>query len=61
MSTPSFAAFYCLFDDDEWLTLSIRSIYSAVDAIYFFVSDIPWNGPQTDNTRTIETIRSFPD
>ena len=55
------AAFYCVYDDDEWLRYSLQSVYPAVAAIYFFVSCRPWRGPLTDNRGTLECIRSFPD
>ena len=58
---PQIAAAYCVYDDDEWLPCSIASVYPLLGAIYFFVSDVPWNGPATGNQRTLETIRNFPD
>ena len=55
------AALYCVYDDSLWLDYSCRSIYEAVDAIYFFVSDKPWKGPFKDKTSTLEAIRALPD
>jgi len=57
----SFAAMYVVYDDTEWLECSVASIYSAIDAIYFFVSDVPWNGPPTGNQKTIECINNLHD
>ena len=61
MRAPSIAAFYCVYDDDEWLPYSVTSIYDAVDKIYFLVNDRPWNGPATGNERTLSCIRSQSD
>lgn len=58
---PGIAAFYCVYDDDEWLSYSIASIYDAMDRIYFFVATAPWNGVITDNSKTISCIQCFPD
>lgn len=55
------AALYCVYHDDIWLPYSYASIYSAVDAIYFFVSDRPWNGPKTDNANTLSCIEALED
>lgn len=32
-----------------------------MDKIYFYVSDVPWNGPKTDNAATLRVIKEFPD
>ena len=61
MAHQDFAAAYCIYDDDEWLTASVASIYPAVDRVYFFVSDQPWNGPATGNERTLAHIAALPD
>ncbi len=58
---PRFAAKYVVYNDDEWLPCSVASIYDAVDAVYFFVSEYPWRGPKTDNTATLDCIASLPD
>jgi len=58
---PTFAAVYCVYDDVAWLEDSIESIYHAVDAVYFLVSDRPWYGQQTDNRTTLKHIMAFPD
>ncbi len=58
---PKIAAMYCVYDDDEWLPCSVESIYSQMDAIYFFVSDSPWNGPRTGNEKTLEAIARLED
>jgi GT2 family glycosyltransferase/glycosyltransferase involved in cell wall biosynthesis/predicted Zn-dependent protease len=58
---PTFAAVYCVYDDIAWLRDSLESIYSAVDAVYFLISDKPWYGQATDNKTTIDCIRTFPD
>ena len=59
--SPRVAAFYCVFDDDEWLPFSLASIYPCMEKIYFFVSHRPWNGPVTDNSTTLRVIEEFPD
>lgn len=51
--TPSgTAALYCLFGDIPWLAHSYASIYPCVDAIYFFISSLPWHG----ETRASEIV-----
>lgn len=58
---PRTAAMYCVYDDDEWLPCSVASVYPVLDAIYFFVSDSPWNGPKTGNEATLRSIAALPD
>ncbi|MFZ5906223.1 MAG: glycosyltransferase [Nitrospirota bacterium] len=58
---PQFAAVYCVYDDVTWLTDSVESIYFAVDAIYFLVSDKPWYGEAFGNRKTVEYIKTLPD
>lgn len=57
----SFAGLCCVYDDPTWLAQMISSVYSQVGALYFLVSDRPWNSERVDNTRTISIIREFPD
>lgn len=61
MVKPQFAAFYCVHNDDRWLEYSIRSIYPAMDAIYFLVAEEPWRGLLEDNYKTLRCIETFPD
>jgi GT2 family glycosyltransferase/tetratricopeptide (TPR) repeat protein/predicted SAM-dependent methyltransferase len=56
-----FAAVYCVHDDTAWLAESVESIYNCCGAIYFLVSDRPWNGEPADSSGTVEFIRSIPD
>ena len=58
---PSIAAVYCTYDDAEWLTPSLQSIYCAVDAIYVLVSSRPWNGPYFSPDETLNCIAAFSD
>ncbi len=58
---PTFAAVYIVYDDITWLETSLESIYAECDAVYFLVSDRPWYGEPTDNRRTIDCIKNFPD
>lgn len=46
---------------NEWLPCSVASVYPVLDAIYFFVSDSPWNGPKTGNEKTLRSIAALPD
>ncbi|NLF25861.1 MAG: hypothetical protein GX589_09435 [Deltaproteobacteria bacterium] len=39
----------------------MESIYVATDRIFIFLNDRPWYGPLSDNSKTKELIRSFPD
>lgn len=56
-----FGALYNVYEDDSWLMDSFMSVYDACDAIYFVISDMPWNGPKTDNSRLLNTIDNLPD
>jgi hypothetical protein len=61
-TTPArFAAVCCVYDDDTWLAATIESIYNACDAIWFLVSDTPWNGQAADQTALLDHIRALPD
>jgi glycosyltransferase involved in cell wall biosynthesis len=57
----TFAGLCCVYDDPTWLAQMIESVYENVGAIFFLIGDRPWNGAPSDNTRTVQIIRSFPD
>ncbi len=58
---PTFAAVYIVYNETTWLETSLESIYPECDAIYFLVSEKPWYGEPTDNRKTLESIKNFPD
>ena len=52
-----FGAVYCLYDDYEYLDISLESIKNSVDYVLFLISDIPWNGKVSDNKTTINKVK----
>jgi len=56
-----FGAIYCLYDDCEFLEVSLESIKSKVDKVIFLVSDIPWFGKAVNNFDTIQKIKKLCD
>ena len=51
-----FSAIYCLYEDYEYLELSILSIYKNVDRILFLINDIPWMNEPNNSGLTEKTI-----
>ena len=58
---PKIAAVCCIYDDVDWLRPTVASVYDAVDAYLFFVNTQPWAGLPTNNTTTLEALRTLPD
>ncbi len=58
---PSIAAVCCVYDDIDWLTPTVLSVYPAVDAYLFFVNKRPWAGLPSDNSSTLRTLEELPD
>lgn len=54
-----FGAVYCIYDDLEYIDVSIFHIKKQLDKILFLISDVPWNGKKTDNSKTIEVIQKL--
>lgn len=54
-----FGAVYCLYDDYEYLEISLESVSKKLDKILFLVSDVPWNGKISSNSATIRKIESL--
>ena len=54
-----FGAVYCLYDDHEFLDISLDSIKNSVDYVLFLISDVPWNGKSSDNKSTIEKVKQL--
>lgn len=55
------AAFYCVHDDTRWLEASVESIYAGPEAIYFYVSERPWQGTSSGPEETLKILKNFPD
>lgn len=55
------AANYCLFNEENYITYSLRSIYDAVDKIIVLVSQQPWKGILSPPDKTLDIVRNFPD
>jgi glycosyltransferase involved in cell wall biosynthesis len=51
-----FGAVYCLYEDYEYLELSVNSITNYVDKIVFLINDVPFEGLKIDDTLTKKTI-----
>jgi GT2 family glycosyltransferase len=58
---PRTAAVCCVHDDTRWLREVVRSVYDGVDAIYFIVSDKPWNGRVASALNMRKVIKELPD
>ena len=54
-----FGAVYCLYDDHEFLEISLESVVNSLDKVLFLVSDVPWFGPISDNSCTIQKIKDL--
>lgn len=52
-------AVYCLYDDCDFLEVSIESIKNVVDHIVFLVSSVPWYGNVSENSSTINKIKKL--
>ena len=51
----------CVYDDERWLKYMLVSVYGEVGALFFLVSDSPWNGELTSNVATLQSIENYPD
>lgn len=58
----NFAAMYCLYDDYEYLDISLES-FKNIDKVLFLISDVPWNGgkDQISHTNTINHVKNLCD
>ena len=54
-----FGIVYCLYDDHEYLRLSLEPIYPFVDKVLFLMSDVPWNGAVSDNSETRSVVNEL--
>jgi glycosyltransferase involved in cell wall biosynthesis len=54
-----FGAVYCIYDDHEYLEISVNSIKKFLDKTLFLISDVPWNGKKSDNSKTIEFVKNL--
>jgi len=54
-----FGAVFCIYDDHEYLEISLESIKDKLDKVLFLISDIPWNGQKSDNSSTIEKVKEL--
>ena len=55
----SFGAVYCLYDDHEYLDISVFPVSLYLDKVLFLISDVPWNGAVSDNSETINRVKSL--
>jgi glycosyltransferase involved in cell wall biosynthesis len=56
---PKFGAIYCLYDDHEYLDISLFPISEGLEKVLFLMSDVPWNGVPCDNSETISKVRQL--
>jgi GT2 family glycosyltransferase len=54
-----FGAVYCLYDDHEYLDISLEFIKNKLDKVLFLISDIPWNGNVVNNIETIQKVKKL--
>lgn len=54
-----FGAVYCLYDDHEYLEISLEPIKKHLDKVLFLISSVPWNGSKTDNSATIQKVEQL--
>jgi len=54
-----FGACICVYDDHEYLNLTILPLVKHLDKILFLVSTVPWNGQYKDNSSTVEHIKKL--
>ena len=54
-----FGAVYCLYDDHEFLDISVLPIKEYLDKVLFLISDVPWNGKKSDNTETLDKVKQL--
>lgn len=52
-------AVYCVYDDDEFLEVSLEPVKNNLDKVLFLISDVPWFGKVTDNSSTISKIKNL--
>jgi hypothetical protein len=55
----SFGAVYCLYDDAEYLEISLFPLSKHLDKVIFLISDTPWNGNPSDNISTIDAVKKL--
>ncbi len=60
-TTASFGAVYCLYDDHEYLAVSLESVKNSLQKVLFLMSDVPWNGSPSDNSKTKEVVKCLCD
>ncbi len=62
-STPApavrFGAVICLYDDHEYLEITLAGVIDQLDHVLFLMSDVPWNGQPGDNSETIRQVEAF--
>ena len=54
-----FGAIYCIYDDHEYLDISLFPISDHLDKVLFLISDVPWNGKKSDNSETINKVKEL--
>ena len=54
-----FGAVVCLYDDHEYLEITVEPFKKHLEKILFLISDVPWNGKIADNSKTIEFVKNL--
>jgi glycosyltransferase involved in cell wall biosynthesis len=54
---PRICALYVLFDDYEYLDMSLESVYDSVDAVFLLKNSKPWNGENRDTSEVTRYYR----
>lgn len=47
----TFGAVYCLYDDHEFIDISVLPISQYLNKVLFLISDVPWNGKPLIKTK----------
>lgn len=55
----NFGAVYCLYDDTEYLEVSLYSVSKYLNQVLFLISDVPWNGTKIDNSSTVKKVQEL--
>jgi len=54
-----FGAVYCLYDDIEYLDLSLETVAPQLEKVLFLISEVPWNGRPSDNSAEIRHVEQL--
>lgn len=53
-----FGAVYCIYDDHEYLDISIES-FKNMNKVLFLINNRPWKDKSSDNSKTVEDVKNL--